>query len=709
MQNKSGWFIGWCAGLLALVGCGSGEEAPQPGSTESQVEFKADQPAKVLLVFAVHGFDRGDIDPAVAPNLARLQSEGARYPGHVIQSTGIQSQMASLFTGRGPLHHGVGSIHENGLTALADHEQTMAEFLSEQGFTTMASMALPQFGPEISGLHQGFDTYLGPGVLGDSLRRSDRVEMVLRSDLEQGLESGKPVFAWLQSADAMRPGLEPSQNIMKYAKARLKAMLPQNPGLAQSANLVDSSAGEFEEVRRAVLRARGSVVHKEFMRGVHEGQLADLDQVVGQCLEALDDAGRTADAAIALVATQGIAPIKQSELGAAIFPAAVVRAPVFVWSPSRVPQGTDTRVLSSRYVPDLLCDLLGFQFGDQNPWEPVVGLWDAGFSRRALVSANLQLEENSAAGWLGFDDGGQAVTQPQGLSEAHGAQWLALQAAKETDPVRFGYELAFDCQAPVTVRWQLVEGRYRQALLNPSEAGELGRKTPLSGSAILNGQGVLRIETYAREAPVVWSLEGLATAQAARDQASLQVIRAPYGPEFSESNPKGQVEVHRDAGIWTRVIVQGEPGRPVKIHAGLVPKKQNGTRRPTKLEWTVGFDDTVERLAGREDGALLHTKTPLNVQFKEVPGNTLSLSVQVDGHWLPTSEMSYEGKSLAPAGQRTIYTPGWWPGVTEALFEESGLQLGPGLSLRRFGPMPKERRALSPDASFLVSRLGRGE
>ncbi|MDF1838488.1 MAG: sulfatase-like hydrolase/transferase [Planctomycetota bacterium] len=709
MQNKPGWFTGWCAGILALVACGGDTEPAGPDPTESQVEIQTDEPAKVLLVFAVHGLQRGDIDGDIAPNLARLQSEGARFPGHAIQSTGSQSQMATLFTGRSPLQHGVGSIHENGLSALAEDEQTMAEFLGEQGFVTMASMALPQFSPEISGLHQGFDTYLGPNVLGDSLRRCDRVEMVVRGDFKSGLASGKPVFAWMQSADALRPGLEPSANIMKFAKVRLESMLPKNPGLMQSIQLVDSSPGEFEEVRRAVLRARGSEVHKQFMAGIYEGQLADLDEAVGRCLAALEDSGRTGEAAIALVGTQGAQPVSKSDMGNAAFPSDVIRAPLFLWSPGRVPRGQDSRVLSSQYVPDLLCDLLGLQFGDQNPWEPVVTLWDAGLSRRAMVGANFHLEENAAAGWLGFDDRGTAITQSKGLDESQRIQWQALQAAAALPPVRFGYELNFDCKDPVTVRWRMVEGRFRGATLHPESSGELGRIAPLTGSATLSGQGVLRVETFAREAPVVWSLEGLGTEGEPANQALLQVVKAPYGAELDAGRSKGPVEVHRDAGIWTRVLVQGEAGRPVTIHAGLLPKKQNATRRPIKMEWTVGFEDTVERLAGREDAILLSSKTPLNVQFKEVPGHTLSLSVQVQGQWLPQSEMSYEGKSLAPSGQRTVFTPSWWPGVTEALFEDSGMRLGPGLSLRRFGPVPKVHKALSPDSSFFVGRLGRAE
>ncbi|MBL4771499.1 MAG: sulfatase-like hydrolase/transferase [Planctomycetes bacterium] len=712
MQNTSGWFIGLGACLLALFGCGGEAQEFTVESTSVDVGQLLDANAaapSVLLVFAVHGFGRGELDAKIAPNLARLRKQGVDFPGHVIQSTGIQSEMSTLMTGRSPLHHGVGSVHEGGLSALADSEKTLAEFLGEQGFATLASMALPQFSPEISGLHQGFDSYVGPNVLGDSLRRSDRVEMVARDAWKDALAGGKPVFAWVQSADAMRPGLDPSPNVMKHVRARLSALVPQNPGLQQSVELVDKDPSKFEEVRRAILRSRGSSIHAAFMAGVREGQLADLDAVVGRFMNHLEKAGRVEQALVALISTQGPKPESGQSRGGAVFRSEMVRSPMWLWSPTRLAPGTDARVLSSRYVPDVLCDLMGFQFGDQYPSEPVATVWDAGLARRAVVGANLHLEENSAAGWLGFDDSGQAILRAQGLDESQQEQWAQLQAAAAQVPVRFGYELRFDCAQPVTVRWRMVKGRFRGARVEPTESGRLGRQTPLTGSVTLEGQGTLWVETFAREAPVVWSVDGLAAGEPSPYQAAMQVIRAPYGTDWPETGSKSQAEVHRDAGIWTRVIVQGEAGRPVRIHAGLVPKKQDGTRRPIKMEWTVGFEDQVERLAGREDAVLLTAKTPLNVQFKEVPGHTLSLSIQVQDHWLSPLEMSYEGKSLAPAGQRNVYTPGWWPGVTEALFEEQGLVLGPGLSLRRFGPLPKEHKALSADSSFFVSRLGRGE
>jgi hypothetical protein len=114
-------------------------------------------------------------------------------------------------------------------------------------------------------------------------------------------------------------------------------------------------------------------------------------------------------------------------------------------------------------------------------------------------------------------------------------------------------------------------------------------------------------------------------------------------------------------------------------------------------------------LAGRDDAIVLTGQTPLNVQFKEVPGHTLCLAVQVEDRWLPVGDMAYEGQSLAPPGEQILFTPEWWPGVTELLLEETGLQIAPGISLRRFGPLPNVRKTLSPDASFLVGRLGRGE
>ncbi len=708
MQNKPGWLAGWALGLMMLCACGGSAEDAAPGPGAGDAAVGNSDPARILLVFAVHGLRSGELDPELVPNLVRLSSQGMRFTEHVIQSTGSQSEMSTLLTGRGPLEHGVGSVHENGLSALADGERTLAEFLGEQGWATLASMALPQFGPEISGLHQGFDSYSVPDVLGDSLRRSDRVEMVSRSDWETALAGDKPVFAWVHNADGLRPGLEPSEGVMSAVKDQLKALLPKYPGLQQSVDQVDNGPDKFEEVRRAVLRSRGSEVHGAFMRGVYQGQLVDLDKMVGRYMNLLNDSGRASEAIVALVSTQGARSDLKAGQGSAVFPSEVIRTPLWLWSPGRIAAGEDSRMLSSRYVADLLCDQFGLQFGDQHPDEPVVSVWDAGFGRQAFVTKGLHVEENAAAGWLGFDADGRAVTRAQGLDEEQLAHWDSLQAATEQAPVRFGYELNFDCAESVTVRWRVVEGRARGATIEPPASGELSRVTPMTGVATLKGKGTLRLETYAREAPVVWSVQDL-KASAEIDQAVLQLVQKPYGPEPEQGETLGDVAIHRDAGVWTRVLIQGEAERPVRVFAGLVPKKQNATRRPIKMEWTAGFDDQVERLAGRDDAVLLTGKTPLNVQFKELPGHTLCIAVQVQDRWLSSHDLSYEGKFLTPSGQRNVYTPSWWPGVTESLVEEGGMHLGTGLTLRRFGPLPREHKTLSRDASFFVGRLGRGE
>ncbi|MCA9003019.1 MAG: hypothetical protein KDB61_13930, partial [Planctomycetes bacterium] len=396
------------------------------------------------------------------------------------------------------------------MTALPESELTLAEFLREKGFTTLASMALPQFVPEISGLQQGFDMYRVPGVLGDSLRRADRVEMVAREDWMAALAKPNPVFAWFQTVDGLRPGLDPSPNVMKRVKVRLAELQSQIPGLAPHVEIVDRGPDEFEEVRRAILRSRGSQSHQAFLNGVLEGQLMDLDGVLAECLHALERAGRMGEAAIAVLSTQGPLPEERMAMGGPNFPNSVIRTPFWIWSPGRVSAGTDPRLISSRHVPGLLAEVLGQSFGGQMPGAPVVDLWDAALSRRALVGLHLHLEENSAAGWLGFDEEDRAVTRSAGLQGDRLAEWEMLQEASTGEVTRFGYELAFDCPDPVTVRWNLVEGRVREVAIEPAAAGVLGRKTPMAGSVDLRGQGVLRLVTYAREAPVVWQVEGAA-------------------------------------------------------------------------------------------------------------------------------------------------------------------------------------------------------
>ena len=98
------------------------------------------------------------------PSLTALAAESVVFEDHLAVCTGLNAGLASLCTGLHAREHGVGSLRDRGQQALAPSRTTLAERLRDTGWRTVAVLSSPQLAPALSGLGQGFEHVLTPGL-----------------------------------------------------------------------------------------------------------------------------------------------------------------------------------------------------------------------------------------------------------------------------------------------------------------------------------------------------------------------------------------------------------------------------------------------------------------------------------------------------------------------------------------------------------------
>jgi len=149
-----------------------------------------------VLMLVLDGVSRADLerDDLELPNLESLAAGAVRYGDAIAVSTGGNSGLASLLTGRYPPEHGVGSMRTPMFARLSEEERTLAEGFHDLGWRTVASLAEARQSRGISGFEQGFDGFDAPRP-GEAARDALGVSIGAR-DLLAGplLQPGLGVF-----------------------------------------------------------------------------------------------------------------------------------------------------------------------------------------------------------------------------------------------------------------------------------------------------------------------------------------------------------------------------------------------------------------------------------------------------------------------------------------------------------------------------------
>ncbi|MCB9674888.1 MAG: sulfatase-like hydrolase/transferase [Alphaproteobacteria bacterium] len=135
--------------LWALVACGSStnEDPPQKGAKN------------VILIIAdtlradhldAYGYRR-----PTSPNLTSFAKEGVLFERAYAHAPWTKPSIATILTSRVPRDHGVTQWE----AVLSPEQQTFAEYLKSQGFSTTAYISHHALMPKNSRFEQGFDTY----------------------------------------------------------------------------------------------------------------------------------------------------------------------------------------------------------------------------------------------------------------------------------------------------------------------------------------------------------------------------------------------------------------------------------------------------------------------------------------------------------------------------------------------------------------------
>ncbi|MCX7973248.1 MAG: sulfatase-like hydrolase/transferase [Candidatus Aminicenantes bacterium] len=220
-----------------------------------------------------------------SPVIDQLCQGGVVFRKVIAQSSQTGPAIASLWTGLYPSRHGIqlysynqsyDPIKRDVPPFLDDAFRTMAEYLKENGYTTMAIVANPWLQPEF-GFAQGFDQYFSilPNYGQLTINKFNETVANLRTSDE------KPYFAYLHLMDTHAPYLNPSGPKNLFVKFRGEPIY---------------GMGYKDEVRSQDL---------VYACGLYDEQIHYVDGLIGQLIDYLQKKGIFKETLLILASDHG--------------------------------------------------------------------------------------------------------------------------------------------------------------------------------------------------------------------------------------------------------------------------------------------------------------------------------------------------------------------------------------------------------------------
>jgi arylsulfatase A-like enzyme len=325
------------------------------------------------------------------PCADELAAQGVLFSNAYATSVCTLPGHSSIFTGLFPDRHGVISNNRS----LPREFPTLAEILGREGYETAAFIGVGLLN-EPKGVARGFrlldwEESDHPSPLNIIRRSGEYIEQIIQ--FLRRMKSGKtPFFLWIHSFDAHAPYMPPGAFGSMFVK----------PG-TESFDMLTKMQGTLEN-----LKGYRPEFPREFMESQYLGELRYWDTNFQKIFSVLHESENLADTLVVYTADHGENVGEGDMYGHLNLNQQVIRIPLIMWHPDRLPVGTvQTPVQQTDLVPTLLkflgihCDQAHIDGSDlmplilgrhpENLHRPVFVI-NAGYDSAAIIDEGSQLK-----------------------------------------------------------------------------------------------------------------------------------------------------------------------------------------------------------------------------------------------------------------------------------------------------------------------------
>ncbi len=206
---------------------------------------------------------------ARTPVIDELARRGTLFTNAYTAFNVTNPSLATMLTGLYGREHRVFGL----VTPLEDRFTTLAEILKGYGYRTGAIVSARQIAPDLSGLHQGFDTFEAPS---EGEWRADEVTRRAREWLE--VHGAHPFFLWLHYYDPHMLYAPPDSFALLFA--------PEGPRLPRRPPLAESLAARTDLVHHGSIGIEwlASITNPYYPEAMYRAEIAFVDEQVGTLL-----------------------------------------------------------------------------------------------------------------------------------------------------------------------------------------------------------------------------------------------------------------------------------------------------------------------------------------------------------------------------------------------------------------------------------------
>ena len=277
----------WIIALLLLGLSGACDDAPAPGP--------AGPPNVILIVMDTTRGDRCSFSGygrRTTPSIESLVPESTVYTDAWSPSSWTLPAHASLFTGNRVESHGT---HVGGRLFLSDAAVTLAERLKAAGYATscFSSNAVVS---DAFGLTQGFDIHeVCPRVATAGPPTAPWANQRALIAVREARATGKPFFVFINDWEPHLPYDPPSRFAARFVRSSAPASLVLR-------------ARDFLATKEVIYsfgwRSIGSA-QWDIMRDLYDAEIASLDRILGELLDALRREGALDDTMLVITSDHG--------------------------------------------------------------------------------------------------------------------------------------------------------------------------------------------------------------------------------------------------------------------------------------------------------------------------------------------------------------------------------------------------------------------